>query len=168
MEPHSASNDLYRGLHSGPDSRFLNTPAQAPLPPKCSTLPHLLSSNLCLFVLIYTSLSIRPYLFVPFWSNACLLVQGTKRIQVTGLLYGPNKPYLRRPPQGPGQFLRIRLKFADVGPKSDPKPDEARPRTPGAVPTNRHKPSPIDFGPVSGCFHNDPKLLNCKILYVTQ
>ena len=64
MEPHSAPNDLYRGLHCGPDSRFLNTLAQAPLPPKCSTLLHLLSSNLCLFVLIYSSLSIRPYLFV--------------------------------------------------------------------------------------------------------
>ena len=70
MEPHSASNDLYRGLHSGPDSRFLNTPAQAPLLPKCSTLLQLLSSNLCLFVLIYSSLSIRPYLFVPFWSDS--------------------------------------------------------------------------------------------------
>ena len=65
MEPHNVPNDLYRGLHCGPDTRFLNTPAQAPLPPKCSTLLHLLSSNLCLFVLIYSSLSIRPYLFVP-------------------------------------------------------------------------------------------------------
>ena len=81
MEPHSVPNDLYRGLHCGPDSRFLDTPAQAPLPPKCSTLLHLLSSNLCLFVLIYSSLSIRPYLFVPFWSSVCPLVQGTKRIQ---------------------------------------------------------------------------------------
>ena len=70
MEPHSVPNDLYRGLHCGPDSRFLNTPAQAPLPPKCSTLLHVLSSNLSVFILIYSSLSIRPYLFVLFWSDS--------------------------------------------------------------------------------------------------
>jgi hypothetical protein len=84
MEPHSVPNDLYRGLHCGPDSRFLNTPAQAPFPPKCFTLLHVLSSNLCLFVLIYSSLSIRPYLFVSFWSNVCLLVVmfGLKTIEI--------------------------------------------------------------------------------------
>jgi hypothetical protein len=36
---------------------------------------------------------------------------------------------------------------------------EAKPRMPGDMPTNRHKPMPIDFGPVSGCFAHDPKLL---------
>ena len=34
---------------------------------------------------------------------------------------------------------------------------------PGAVPTNRHKPIPIDSGPISACFDDDPKLLNCEI-----
>ena len=63
----------------------------------------------------------------------------------------------------PGQFVRIRPQIVDVGPKSAPKPDEAKPKMPGAVPTNRHKPIPTDFGPVSGCFDHDPKLLNCEI-----
>ena len=34
-------------------------------------------------------------------------------------------------------------------PKSAPKPDETKPKMTGAVPTNRHKPIPNDFGPVS-------------------
>ncbi len=50
-----------------------------------------------------------------------------------------------------------------MGPNSAPKPDEAKPKMPGEVPTNRLKPSPIDFDPVSGCFNHDPKLLNCEI-----
>ncbi len=33
---------------------------------------------------------------------------------------------------------------------------------PGAVPTKRRKPMSIDFGPVSGCVHHDPKLLKCE------
>ena len=65
---------------------------------------------------------------------------------------------------GPGKLLRIRPNIVDVGPKSAPKPDEAKP---GAVPTNRHKPIPIDFGPVSGCFDHDPKLVNCEIAQPT-
>ncbi len=44
-----------------------------------------------------------------------------------------------------------------------PKPDEGKPKMPGAVPTTRHKPMPIDFGPVSGCFDRDPKLLHREI-----
>ncbi len=59
--------------------------------------------------------------------------------------------------------MSIHPKFIDLGPKSNPKPDEAKPKMPGAVPTNRHKPRPIDFGQVSGCFYHDPKLLNCEI-----
>ncbi len=47
--------------------------------------------------------------------------------------------------------------------KSAPKLDEAKPKMPGAVPVNRNKPMPIDFGPVSRCFDRDPKLLNCEI-----
>ena len=70
--------------------------------------------------------------------------------------------------KGPGNCLRIRPKMIDLGPKSAPKSDEAKPNMPGAVPTNKHKPIPIDFGPVSGCFDHDPKLFNCEILNVTQ
>ncbi len=35
---------------------------------------------------------------------------------------------------------RVRPKFAVLGPKSAPKPDEATPKMPGEVPTNQHKP----------------------------
>jgi hypothetical protein len=34
---------------------------------------------------------------------------------------------------------------------------------PGAVPTNRREPIPIDFGPVSGWFDHDPKPFSCEI-----
>ncbi len=52
-------------------------------------------------------------------------------------------PACRRP-RGP--ILRLcRLES-----KSLSKPDITKPQMPGAVPTNRHKPSPIDFGPISG------------------
>ena len=70
--------------------------------------------------------------------------------------------------KGPRKLLRIRPKIIDLGPKSAPKPDEAKPKMPGSVPTNRHKPIPIDFGPVSGCFDHDPKLLNCEIAQPSQ
>ncbi len=46
---------------------------------------------------------------------------------------------------------------------SAPKPDETKPNISGAVPTNRPKPIPIDFGPISGYFDHDPKLFNCEI-----
>ncbi len=47
-------------------------------------------------------------------------------------------------------------------PKPTPKPDEAKPKMPGAVPTNRHTLIPTDFGPASACFDHDPKLVNCE------
>ncbi len=49
-----------------------------------------------------------------------------------------------------------------MGPKSAPNPDVAKPKVPGAVHANRHKPIPIDFGPVSVCFDHDPKHVNCE------
>ncbi len=51
--------------------------------------------------------------------------------------------------KGPRTLLRIRPKIGDSGPQPAPKPDEAKPKMPGALPTNRHKPIPIDFGPVA-------------------
>ncbi len=50
-----------------------------------------------------------------------------------------------------------------MGPKSAPKPDEAKPKMPESVPANKHKAIPIDFEPVSGCFNHNPKLVNCEI-----
>ena len=63
---------------------------------------------------------------------------------------------LKQPPT----LLRILRKTVDLGPKEAPKPDEAKPKIPGAVPTNQHKPIPTNFGPDPGCVHHDPKLLN--------
>ncbi len=51
--------------------------------------------------------------------------------------------------------------IVDVGPKTATKLDETKPKMAVAVPTNRHKPIPIDVGPV--CFHHNPELLNCEI-----
>ncbi len=65
--------------------------------------------------------------------------------------------------KGPGKLFRIRPKIVHLEPKLAPKPYEAKPKMPGAVPTNRRKPIPIYFGPVSGCFDHDQKLLNCEI-----
>ncbi len=65
--------------------------------------------------------------------------------------------------KGPGKTIKIRPEIVDLGPKSAPKPDEAKPKMPGAVPASRHKPMPNDFGPVSGCFGHDPKLATCEI-----
>jgi hypothetical protein len=65
--------------------------------------------------------------------------------------------------QGPRHLLRIRPEIVDLGPKSAPKPDETKPKMPRAVPTNRHKPIPFDFGPFSVYFGRDPKPVNCEI-----
>ncbi len=65
--------------------------------------------------------------------------------------------------RGQEKLVRIRPGIVDLRPKAVPKPDETTPKMPGAVPTNRHAPIPIDFGPVSTCFDHDPKLSNCEI-----
>ncbi len=64
--------------------------------------------------------------------------------------------------EGPGQLSRIQQTIVDVGPKSAPEPGEAKPKMPDAVTTNRCKPSAINVGPVSECFHHDPKLFYCE------
>ncbi len=67
--------------------------------------------------------------------------------------------------KGPRTLLRIRPGIVDLEPKSAPKPHKAKPKMAGAVPTNPPKPMSIDFGPVSGCFDHNPKLLNCEIAH---
>ncbi len=44
-----------------------------------------------------------------------------------------------------------------------PKPDEIKPKMPGAFLTKWQKPIPIDFGPVAWRFDRDQRLLNCEI-----
>ncbi len=38
-----------------------------------------------------------------------------------------------------------------------------KPEIPGTVPTDRHTTIPNDSGPISACFHKDPKLFNSEI-----
>jgi hypothetical protein len=65
-------------------------------------------------------------------------------------LTGQGKAWLAWPRQKrPRQLLAIRQRIFDFGPKSAPKPDDTKPKVPGAVPTNQRQPNPIDFGPVS-------------------
>ncbi len=48
-------------------------------------------------------------------------------------------------PERPGQRFEGPVEIRRFEPQSAPKPDEANPKMPGAVPTNRHKPIPNDF-----------------------
>ncbi len=61
--------------------------------------------------------------------------------------------------------MRIRPGIVDLGPKSAPKPDVAKPKMSRAMSTNRNKPIPIDFCEASVCFHHDPKLF--KLRYIS-
>ncbi len=44
------------------------------------------------------------------------------------------------------------------------KQGQTKPKIPGTEPTNRNTTIPNDSGPISECFDDDPKLLNCKIV----
>ncbi len=61
---------------------------------------------------------------------------------------------------GPQKLLRIRPKIFDFKPHLGLKLGQAKPKISGTVPTNRHTTIP---GPISACFDDDPKLLNCEI-----
>ncbi len=65
--------------------------------------------------------------------------------------------------KGPQKLFRIRPEIFDFEPDLVLKPGQTKPKIPGTVPTNRHTPMPNDSGPISACFDDDPKLLNCKI-----
>ncbi len=43
------------------------------------------------------------------------------------------------------------------------KRGQTRPKIHGTVSTNRHTTIPNDSGPISACFDDDPKLVNCEI-----
>ncbi len=66
---------------------------------------------------------------------------------------------LKKPPKVWGiDFVtskpRFRPGIVDLEPTLAPKPGEAKPKMPEAVSTNRHRPIPIDFGPVSWCIQH--------------
>ena len=65
--------------------------------------------------------------------------------------------------KGPRKLLRIRPGIFDFEPDLGLKLGQTKPKISGTVPTNRHTTIPNDSGPISACFDDDPKLLNCEI-----
>ena len=63
----------------------------------------------------------------------------------------------------PRTFLRIRPGIFDFEPDLGLKLSQTKPKISGTLPTNRHTTIPNDSGPISACFDDDPKLLNCEI-----
>ncbi len=57
----------------------------------------------------------------------------------------------------------IRPEVFDFEPELGLKLGQTEPKISGTVPTNRHTTIPNDSGPVSACFDDDSKLLNCEI-----
>ena len=65
--------------------------------------------------------------------------------------------------KGPRKLLRIRPGIFDFEPELGLKRSQTKPKIPGTVPTDRHTTIPNDYGTISACFDDDPKLLNCEI-----
>ncbi len=61
------------------------------------------------------------------------------------------------------QLLRIRPKIFDFKPDLGLKLGLTKPKISGTAPTDRHTTLPNDSGPISSCFDDDPKRLNCEI-----
>jgi hypothetical protein len=55
---------------------------------------------------------------------------------------------------------RKRLK---IEPELGRKRSQIKPKTPGTVPTDRRMTIPIDYGLISACVDDDPKLVNCEM-----
>ena len=61
------------------------------------------------------------------------------------------------------ELLRIRPEIFDFELELGLKLGQSKPKISGTAPTNRHTTIPNDSGPISACFDDDPKLLNCEI-----
>ncbi len=70
--------------------------------------------------------------------------------------------------KGPRKFLRIRPEIFDLEPDLGLKLSQAKPKISGTVPTYRRTTIPNDSGPISACFDDDPKMLNCEIAQPSQ
>ncbi len=70
--------------------------------------------------------------------------------------------------KGPRQILGIRHEIMDFEPDLGLKLAQTKPKISGTAPTNRHTTIPNDSGSISACFDDDPKLVNCEVLDVTQ
>ncbi len=65
--------------------------------------------------------------------------------------------------KGPRTFLRIQQEIFDFESDLGLKLGQTQPPKSGTVPTNRHTTIPNDSGPISVCFDDDPKLVNCEV-----
>ncbi len=59
--------------------------------------------------------------------------------------------------------LGILLGIFDFEPDLGLKLGQNKPKISGTVPTHRHTTIPNDSGPISACFDDGPKLVNCEI-----
>ncbi len=64
--------------------------------------------------------------------------------------------------KGPRKLSRIRAEISDFEPDLKLKLNQTPAKTSGAVPTDRHTTIPNDYEPISACFDDDPKLVNCE------
>ena len=98
-----------------------------------------------------------PYKFIGFGD-----LHGPKPYKFIGFgdLHGP-KPYKFIGFGDLHRSRRIRPEIFDFDPGL--KRSQTKPKIPGTVPTDRHTTIPNDSGPISACFDDDPKLLNCEI-----
>ncbi len=62
----------------------------------------------------------------------------------------------------PRTLLRVRLETFDFDLDLVLKLGQIKPKISGTVPAHRHTTIPTASGPISVCFENDPKLLNCE------
>jgi hypothetical protein len=80
----------------------------------------------------------------------------------------PNRTKPQTPNRHPNRTKPSQIEHPNSAPKPDdpqtrlPELDEAKPKMPGAVPTNRHKPIPTDLGPISWCFDHGKNFLTAR------
>jgi hypothetical protein len=63
----------------------------------------------------------------------------------------------------PRMCLRTRSEIFDFEPELGLKRSQTKPEIPGMVLSDRHTTTPNNYGPLSACFDEDPKLLNYEI-----
>ncbi len=65
--------------------------------------------------------------------------------------------------EGPRKLLRIWPEIFEFEPHVGLKRSQTKPKIPGTVPPDRDTTIPNDYGPISACFDDDPKIFNCEI-----
>ncbi len=85
-----------------------------------------------------------------------------RQAHVTGILavaLVPAHSIISAELKGPRQFVRIRPEIFNFEPDSGPKLGQTKPKN---IRHGTHEPAHND-GPISACFGDDPKLLNCEV-----